>query len=189
LAAPFLIDPIRSFDVCPYDDGGAAVIITSTDRAKHFRNRPVSILGITQTTELRGLQNRDNIDRAWMKKVADGVFSVADVSRADIDLVSIQDPGSPWVVQMLEHFGFVGPGEGGPFIAEGHTAPGGKLPVNTSGGHLAESYMWGWLHIVEIVRQLRGHCGQRQVPGARLAIHCSTRLNLKGAATICGVTE
>ena len=54
-------------------------------------------------------------------------------------------------------------GEGGAFLAEGHTRSGGALPVNTNGGQLSESYMWGWLHLYEAVRQLRGECGDRQV--------------------------
>ena len=88
--------------------------------------------------------------------------------RDDVDLVMIQDPASVWVLQMVEAMGFAAPGEGGPMIAAGETSPGGRLPLNTSGGHLSESYMWGWLHIVEIVRQLRGDAGPRQVPNAHV---------------------
>ncbi len=68
---------------------------------------------------------------------------------------------------MLEWYGFTPVGEAGPWLAEGHTRPGGDLPVNTNGGQLSESYMWGWLHLVEAVRQLRGQAGERQVSGAR----------------------
>jgi acetyl-CoA acetyltransferase len=118
--------------------------------------------------------------------VASRVFQSAGISRADIDFVSIQDPSSMWTIQMLEQFGFVEPGEAGAFIAEGKTGPGGELPVNTSGGHLSESYMWGWLHTAEVVRQLRGACGDRQVPDAQFAIHCATLGDMKGSATIYG---
>jgi acetyl-CoA acetyltransferase len=87
---------------------------------------------------------------------------------------------------MLEQYGFCGPGEAGPFLAERHTFPGGDLPLNTNGGQLSESYMWGWLHVVEAVRQLRGECGARQVPAARIAMYCSTMTFMKAAATIFG---
>jgi acetyl-CoA acetyltransferase len=189
LAAPYLIKPIRHFDVSPYDDGGGALILTTADRASDFQFGAVRILGIGETAPLRQYQNRDHLDRMWTQRVAKHVFEDADLSRADIDLVSIQDPASTWTMQMLEGYGFVGPGEALPFIEEGHTSPGGKLPVNTSGGHLAESYMWGWLHSCEVVRQLRGQCGERQVPNARHAMHCSTMGDLKAAATIFGVAS
>jgi acetyl-CoA acetyltransferase len=85
---------------------------------------------------------------------------------------------------MLEAYGFCKPGESGPFMAEGHTRPGGSLPVNTNGGQLSESYMWGWLHLCEAVRQLRGECGDRQVPSPEIAVDCSSHDFLKGAASI-----
>ena len=85
---------------------------------------------------------------------------------------------------MREWFGFCGVGEAGPFVAAGTTRPGGGLPVNTNGGQLSEAYMWGWLHLCEAVRQLRGECGARQVSGAEIALDCSTHDFLKGAATV-----
>ena len=184
MAAPYHVSPIRAYDVSPFDDGGAALIITTADRARDFPNRPVHVTGMAQTAALRMSQNPDNLDREWNRKVADRVFETARLNRTDIDIVSIQDPGSMWTIQMLEQFGFVGPGEAGAFIAEGRTSPGGELPVNTSGGHLSESYMWGWLHSAEVVRQLRGICGERQVPDAQFAIHCATMGEIKGSATI-----
>ncbi|HXA32917.1 MAG TPA: thiolase family protein [Acidimicrobiales bacterium] len=187
LASPYLFEPIRKLDICPYDDGGVSLIMTTADRAADLHHPPVVILGQSELAELRVLQNTDNMERAWMTDMADASFADAGISRSDIDIVSIQEPGSIWVLQLLEALGFVGPGEAGAFILEGHTSPGGQLPVNTGGGHLAESYMWGWLHLVEITRQLRGEAGGRQVPSARTAIHCSTLLSTKGASTIFGV--
>jgi acetyl-CoA acetyltransferase len=186
-ASPYLIEPIRELDICPYDDGGVALIMTTADRAAHLPHRPVMVLGQSELAELRVLQNVDNIERGWMRAMVDAGFADAGISRSDVDIVSIQEPGSIWVLQLLEALGFVGPGEAGAFIAEGHTSPGGSLPVNTAGGHLAESYMWGWLHLVELARQLRGEAGDRQVPSARTAVHCSTMVSMKGASTIFGV--
>lgn len=103
---------------------------------------------------------------------------------SDIDLLYIQNPTAVWVLQMLELYGFCPVGEGGPWLAEGHTRPGGDLPVNTNGGQLSESYMWGWLHLVEAVRQLRGDAGERQVAGSEVAMYCSTQAFEKAGATI-----
>jgi acetyl-CoA acetyltransferase len=125
-------------------------------------------------------------ERDMVRAVGRMVFERAGVTASDIDALYIQDPTAVWVLQMLEHYGFCGPGEAGPFLAERHTFPGGDLPLNTNGGQLSESYMWGWLHVVEAVRQLRGECGARQVPAARVAMYCSTMTFMKAAATIFG---
>jgi acetyl-CoA acetyltransferase len=184
LAAPYLVAPLRRPDVTMISDGGAAVIVTAADRAAHFAKRPAYLLGMAEQTALRELENDDNLMRPWIGDVASRVYTAAGVAPADIDALYIQDPTSVWVLQMLEWYGFCGIGEGGPFIAEGHTRLGGSIPVNTNGGQLSESYMWGWLHLVEAVRQLRGECGPRQVPGARLVQHCSTKTFQKAASSI-----
>jgi acetyl-CoA acetyltransferase len=100
---------------------------------------------------------------------------------------SCLDPFSVYVLDALEAYGFCGVGEAGAFIEEGHTRLGGDLPVNTNGGHLSEAYMWGWLHLCEAVRQLRGECGPREVQGAKIAQYVSTMALQKGAASILGV--
>ena len=184
LAEPHYIAPIRASDIARFDDGGVALVITATERARDFPHVPVALIGMAQTAPLRNLQNDDNLERRWMGDVAARAMATADVDRSAIDLLMIQDPSSVWVLQMLEAMGFAGRGEAGPMIAAGATSPGGRLPLNTSGGHLAESYMWGWLHVVEIVRQLRGTCGARQVPGATTAMHASTMVAQKGSASV-----
>ena len=184
LAEPHYIAPIRAHDIAQFDDGGVALVMTSLDRARDFPHVPVALVGTAQTAQLRGLQNAGNLERSWMGDVAGRALEAADVGREAIDLLMIQDPSSVWVLQMLEAMGFAEPGGAGAMLAAGHTGPGGRLPLNTSGGHLAESYMWGWLHIVEIVRQLRGSCGKRQVPNAVHAMHASTMVAQKGSASV-----
>jgi acetyl-CoA acetyltransferase len=78
------------------------------------------------------------------------------------------------VVQTLENYGFCGEGEGGDFIADGGIRLGGRLPVNTDGGQLSGGYLVGWLHQIELVRQLRGEAGERQVEGARVGQYTTT---------------
>jgi acetyl-CoA acetyltransferase len=184
LAAPYLVEPLRRHDVTMISDGGAAIVLTSAERAADFPRQPVYLIGAAETAALGGGRDLDNYLRPWLAKVARDVYSSAGLGPADINALYIQDPTAVWVLQMLEAYGFCGAGEGGPFLAERHTYPGGSLPVNTNGGQLSESYMWGWLHLCEAVRQLRGECGERQVPGADVAMYCSTMTFTKGAASI-----
>lgn len=184
LASPYMVEPLRRHDVTMISDGGAAIVLTSAERAADFPRKPVYLLGAAETAALGGARNVDNYLRPWIEGVARDVYASAGLGPADIDALYIQDPTAVWVLQMLEYYGFCGVGEGGPFLAEGRTYPGGSLPVNTNGGQLSESYMWGWLHLCEAVRQLRGECGERQVAEAEVAMYCSTMTFTKGAASI-----
>jgi len=84
-----------------------------------------------------------------------------------MDGLMIYDNFTPTVLFSLEGFGYCQPGESGAFVSDGHLALGGRLPANTHGGHLSESYMQGWNHFVEATRQIRGVCGDRQIANAR----------------------
>ncbi|MCQ0003827.1 thiolase C-terminal domain-containing protein [Actinomadura madurae] len=117
------------------------------------------------------------------------LYAEAGVTAGDINAAYLQDGTSVWVLQMLEWYGFCGLGEAGPFLAEGHTRPGGSLPVNTHGGQLSESYTHNWMHLYEAVRQLRGECGDRQLDGPELALHAQTHDFWKGAATLLSTRE
>jgi len=92
---------------------------------------------------------------------------MAGIGPGDVDTLQVYDSFSSHIVFALEGFGFCPEGEVPAFLREQGIGPGGKLPINTSGGHLSESYMQGWNHQVEMVRQLRGEAGERQTPGAR----------------------
>jgi acetyl-CoA acetyltransferase len=188
LAAPYLVEPLRRADVCMISDGGAALIVTSAPRAVDRPRPPVYVLGIDQVTGLRQYQNPDNLLRPWIRSLGESIYPRAGIERADVNLLYIQDPVSVYVLQMLEWFGFCPEGEGGQFLAEGHTRLDGDLPVNTNGGQLSEAYMWGWLHLCEAVRQLRAECGDRQVADARVAQYCSAKGFEKAAVSILGTT-
>ena len=184
LAQPHYIAPVRASDIAGFHDGGAALVMTSLERARDRPHVPVRLAGMAQTAQLRNLANPDNYERRWMGDVASRGLAMAGASHGDIGLLMIQDPASVWVLQMLEALGFAEPGGAGAMIGSGATSPGGRLPLNTSGGHLSERYMWGWYHILEIVRQLRGDCGARQVANPRLAMHASTMVAQKGSVSI-----
>jgi acetyl-CoA acetyltransferase len=188
LAQPYYIAPIRGPDLAGFSDGGAALIMTSLEHARDFPHIPVRIAGMAQTAPLRNLQNPNNLERPWMRGIAERALGGAGIGRDDLDLLMIQDPASVWVLQMLEAMGFAEPGGAATMIAAGETSPGGRLPLNTSGGHLSERYMWGWFHIVEIIRQLRAQAGARQIKGAKLAMHASTMAAQKGSATVFEAT-
>lgn len=189
LAQPYLAEPLRRADLTMVSDGGAALVLTTADRA-HDRPKPaVVVAGMAERTALRGYQNPDNLMRPWLAATAQDLWRTTGIGPGDVDALYVQDATSVWVLQMLEAYGMCGVGEAGAFLEEGHTRPGGRLPVNTNGGQLSESYMWGWLHLCEAVRQLRGECGDRQIPHPRFALDCSSHDFLKAAATLLTVTS
>jgi len=187
LSTPYMVEPLRRHDVTMISDGGVALVVTSRERAAEFKTRPVYVIGMAEATDLRSYQNNANLTRPWLSSVADRIWSDTGMQPSDIDALYIQDPTALWVLQMLEYYGFCKVGEGGPFLAEGHTRRGGSCPVNTHGGQLSDSYTWGWLHLCEAVRQLRGEAEMRQIEGAEVAMYCSTMSFVKGAASILSI--
>lgn len=184
LAQPYLVAPLRRADLCMISDGAACLIVASADRATALTDTPVHVMGIAQQTGLRDRQNTDQWLRPWIGQVAERIYPAAGIDRADVDALYIQDPTSVWVLQMLELYGFVEPGGVGDAFATGAVGFGGRLPLNTNGGQLSEAYLWGFLHLCEAVRQLRGEAGQRQLAGPRTAQYCSTFGFMKAASTI-----
>jgi hypothetical protein len=107
------------------------------------------------------------------QRVADAVFGSADVDPADLSALQVYDSFSIHVPMALEGLGLCPSGKVGAFLAAGEHAAGGVLPTNTHGGHLSESYMQGWGHQVEAVRQVRGMAGGRQVPDPKHVLYAS----------------
>lgn len=177
LGAKYICDPLRIYDYCLVNDGGVALIMTTTDRAKSFAKKPVTIAGIGRSdvnADATSLWPRlMDFYHAGHEQAACQVYDMAGVAPGDVDVVGIYDSFTPHVVFALEGFGFFRPGEFGKFSENGALAPGGKMPVNTSGGHISESYMQGWNHQVELIRQLRGETGARQVAGAEIGQYIS----------------
>jgi acetyl-CoA acetyltransferase len=177
LKAKYICDPLRIFDYCLVNDGGVALIMTTRERARGLSKRPVLISGIGRydvNTDATSLWPR-MIDfyHSGHSKAAAQVYEMAGLGPSDVDVVGIYDSFSPHVVFALEGFGFFPQGEFKRLVANGALGPGGKLPVNTSGGHLSESYMQGWNHQVELVRQLRGEAQARQVADAEIGQYLS----------------
>ncbi|ADP18715.1 lipid-transfer protein [Achromobacter xylosoxidans A8] len=171
LAADYIAQPLRLNDYCLINDGGVALIVMEAGRARKTAARPVLIEGMGRSDlnhHATSLGPRlIDFYRPAQQRAAEQVYAAAGVGPADIDALLVYDSFSPHILFALEGFGFCGQGEAGRFIAEQGIGVGGKLPVNTSGGHLSESYMQGWNHQVEAVRQVRGGLGARQVPNCR----------------------
>jgi acetyl-CoA acetyltransferase len=184
LAEPYLVAPLRRADITMISDGGVAFVVTTAERARDLPHRPVYVSGIAEHAGVRGEHNPENLMRPWLRDAAKAIWTSTGLAPAEIDALYIQDPTAVWSLQMLEYYGFCGVGEGGPFLAEGHTLPGGDLPLNTHGGQLSESYTWGWMHLVEAVRQLRGQADDRQVTDVDVAMYLSSHGFVKAAASI-----
>lgn len=167
--ARYICEPLRLLDYCLINDGGVAMILTSAERARALKKKPVYLRGFAQASALAGSTfPPEDYWRTPMRKVAADVYAMAGVGPKDMDALMIYDNFTPTVLFSLEGFGFCGEGEGGPWVSDGKLALGGEFPTNTSGGHLSESYMQGWALNVEAVRQVRGECGARQVKDAEL---------------------
>ena len=168
-AARYICEPLRLLDYCLINDGGVAMILTTTERARDLKKPPVTLRGFAQASALAGSTfPPEDYWRAPMRAVADDVYAMAGAGPQDMDALMIYDNFTPTVLFSLEGFGFCAPGESGPWVAEGRLGLGNAFPTNTSGGHLSESYMQGWALNVEAVRQVRGECDARQVQGAAL---------------------
>lgn len=175
LAEPYIVEPLRRADFAIMSDGAACVLVTTAERARDLRQAPVLVKGMQG---LRAGREEFIFARpglgAWQQRrlVFHGedhpAYRMAEVAPADIDGLYVYDAFSPNVLFTLERFGFVPPGEALAWVQGGRIELGGELPVNTNGGLLSEAHVTGWNHIIEIVRQLRGQCGERQVRDAAL---------------------
>ncbi len=163
----WVVEPFHLFDCCLVSNGGLAVIVTSAARARDLRKPPVYIWGMGQ-----GHPGGDPAETLTSGAVLakESAFRMAGISLPDIDVVELYDCYTFTVLVCLEDYGFCKKGEGGPFVADGKTAPGGALPVNTGGGQLSSFYMWGMTPVSEGVIQMRGEGGRRQVPNVQIAL-------------------
>jgi len=160
-ASRWVVEPFHILDCCLISNGGVAVIVTSAERARALRKPPVYLWGMGQGHPGGDIRETLTSGAALAKATA---FPMAGIEPGDVDVAELYDCYTFTVLATLEDYGFCPKGESGPFVNEGHTAPGGSLPVNTGGGQLSSSYMWGMTPIAEAVVQARGEAGPRQVP-------------------------
>ena len=167
-----IADPFRLLDCSLESDGGAALVVSSTERARDMRQPRIQVLGIAEghPDSPSSITQRHDLTRLGMAKAAPIAFEMAGVRHADIDVAEIYDCFTYIVLCQLEDMGFCKKGEGGPFVEGGRLRLGGELPTNTHGGLLSQAHMLGMNHIVELVRQLRGQGGRAQVENAEIGL-------------------
>ncbi|MFJ6466668.1 acetyl-CoA acetyltransferase [Streptomyces sp. NPDC091387] len=172
LAAPMLSSPLTTADCCLITDGGGALVLTTAERARDLPRPPVLVLGYGEATSHTGSAGSDDLLDSGARAAADRAWVSSGLGPGDMDVVQVYDSFTITTLLSLEALGFCPPGGAGELVADGRIGPGGKLPVNTSGGGLSYGHpgMFGLFLLIEAVRQLRGECGARQVPGARTAV-------------------
>jgi acetyl-CoA acetyltransferase len=159
-ASRWVVEPFHILDCCLVSNGGVAVIVTSAERARALAKRPVYLWGMGQ-----GHPGGDPADTlvSGAPLASATAFAMAGITAKDVQLCELYDCYTLTVLMTIEDYGFCAKGDAGDFVAAGHTGPGGSLPVNTGGGQLSSSYMWGMTPLAEGIKQARGEAGARQV--------------------------
>jgi acetyl-CoA acetyltransferase len=185
-SSPMIADPLTKLHCCIRSDGGGAVVLTSAERARDCAKAPVWILGSGEATSHTSMSEWDDFTVTPTARSGRQAFERSGLAPDDVDVCEIYDAFTSMVLMSLEDLGFCAKGEGGAFVADGRLRIGGALPTNTDGGGLSSCHpgMRGMFLMVEAVRQLRGECGERQVPNARIACASATGGWFSAASTL-----
>jgi acetyl-CoA acetyltransferase len=178
--------PFHLLDCCLVTDAGAAIVVTTPERARDARKGAVTVIGAAEGHDHSIISQMPDLTRPFSRHTGAQAMGMAGVSHSDMDLVMAYDSFTYTVLVTLENLGFCKPGEGADLVAGQRTAPGGAFPLNTSGGGLSYTHpgMYGIFTVVEAVRQLRGEAGARQVSGCKLALCHGTGGFLSSAGTV-----
>jgi acetyl-CoA acetyltransferase len=158
----WIMEPVlRLLDCCQESDGGVAILVTSLERARDLRQKPVRLLGATQSIpyNVEVISNFYHDDLTVMPEacgVAKRLWRQTGLQPSEMQTAMIYDAFTPQVLMQLEAFGFCKPGEAKDFVKDGHIELGGSLPINTNGGLIGEAYIHGMNNMIEGVRQVRG---------------------------------
>ncbi len=193
-ASRWIVEPFRLFDCCLENDGAAAIVVVSADRARDLPKRPAYLLGVAQGSEHRNaarVHNAPLYATSSFTTVVPRLYDMAGVTPADVDVVQSYENFTGGVLMSLVEHGFFAAEEANEFLqVDNLLAPSGRLPLNTSGGNLAECYMHGLELVIEAVRQLRRE-STAQVPDAEVSMVISgpmvtpvSSLILGGEATL-----
>lgn len=193
-ASPIIADPVHLLHCCLVTDGGGALVLTSAERARDLTSTPVYVLGAGESSESSVVSGLESLTSSRAIRLGgERAFAQAGIRHDEVDHLMIYDAFAHVPLYGLEDLGFVGRGEAPSFVEERHTAPGGRLPMNTNGGGLSYTHtgMYGMFAIQESVRQVRG-IAPAQVPGVDISVATgvggmfmsSGTLVLGGAATV-----
>ena len=157
-ASRLIVEPLHLLDCCLVTDGGGAIVVTSTERARDLRHGAARIAGFGQVHSSEIIHpDRHDDGIGGGREAAEQAYAMAGVTAQDVDVVQLYDGFTPLVMHELMVYGFAAPEEVGAFVAEGNLEfDRGSLPSNTAGGLLSEGHISGFGHVAEAVRQLRG---------------------------------
>ena len=169
MKSPRIADPLKLYDCCPFTDGGAAIVLASEEIARKSK-RSIWVLGSAAASDHMLLHDKRDLSRVLAtERAAAAAYAQAGIGPSDIDVVELHDCFTIAEIVATEGLGLFEPGTGGIAAEKGWTSLGGKIPVNTSGGLKAKGHpigATGAAQIAEVVMQLRGEAGPRQVEGA-----------------------
>jgi acetyl-CoA acetyltransferase len=191
LGSPLQCSPLHLLDCCLVTDGAGAFVMTSAARARTLRKPPAFVLGAATCHDHMMISQMPDLTTTPGAVSGPAAFRTAGVKPDDVDVLLGYDSFTITALLHLEDLGFCAKGEGGAFVENGRTAPGGPLPMNTNGGGLSYTHpgMYGMFLIVEAVRQLRGECDRRQVQGAEVAVAHGSGMVLSCMSTLVLGTE
>ncbi|MBM3843921.1 MAG: thiolase family protein [Planctomycetes bacterium] len=177
LNSRMICDPLRMFEIVMPCTGAAALVLTSAERARDVRQRPVYLLGGGQAID-RGMWTpaygrEASLTTSPIKRSAASAFAMAGLTAADLDFLQLYDCYTITVIVALEDVGCCAKGEGAEFVARTDLSSTGTLPVNTDGGQLGRGQPYGACHflpVIEASRQLMGRAGALQVADARFGL-------------------
>ena len=186
LSARMVSYPFTVRDCCLVTDGGGAVILTSSTRARTLKKPPAYVLGCGQSVTHATISNMPDLTTTGALASGRAAYQMAKLGPTDVDVLALYDAFTINTILFLEDLGFCKKGEGGSFVNDGRIAPNGALPVNTNGGGLSYCHpgMYGLFLLIEAVRQLRGECGARQVADCEVAIAHGNGGVLSSQATV-----
>ena len=174
---PIIADPLRLFHICPISDGAAALVLCNAEKVNQYCDTPIMISGIGQATDTHIMFEREDITTLKaLRLCSEQAYKMAKKTPEDIDVAELHDAFEILEAVQSEDIGFFKKGEGAKAAHEGLTEIGGKIPINPSGGLKARGHplgATGVAQVVELVWQLRGEAGKRQVDGAETGITCN----------------
>ena len=193
LCSKMVSTPYHKLDCSLISDGGAAFIVTSAHRAHDLNSKPIYILGAGECHPYEHIFLAPELTSTGSAESSKKAYQMAGITPRDIDVAGIYDCFTGTLIMLLEDLGFCQKGEGGPFVESGNITYGGLLPTNTHGGLLSFAHPGNpghLFHFAEVINQLRGQCGPRQVPGAKIGIaHGIGAGFATNATTILGTEE